>query len=198
MTSVIALAPIAAQLARSISLDALFPADAVEQILRDQSEHLPGADEAELPESIKPFFGHYCVVVRAAVGLLGAPAFRSLARFHDEVEGEYMPGRPPQSPVYDSFAMQFVLGSVPQGIGNETPYSVLARLLLRDQSRARLQRMSQSLADARFELYRAKSASKPRCRPECSRVVDIDALESFDGRAQIRETCFVDRPNLAF
>src|SRR6185503_1032415 len=108
ITSVVTLAPIAAQLWRSISLDALFPAGAVEQVLQDQSERKPGASEAELPEDIKPFFGHYCVVVRAATALLGAPAFRSLARFHDEVEEEYMPGGPPQSPVYDSFSMQFV------------------------------------------------------------------------------------------
>ncbi len=159
MTSVVTLAPIAAQLGRAISLDALFPAGAVEQILRDQSRQAPGADETELPENIRPFFGHYCVVVRAATALLGAPPFRGLARFHDEIEEEYMPGGPPQSPVYDSFAMQFVLGSVPQGIGNETPHSVLARLLLRDPSRARLQRMARSLADARFELYRVKSAA---------------------------------------
>ena len=172
MTSVVTLAPIAAQLARSVSLDALFPAGAVEQILRDQSEHAPGPDEAELPENIKPFFGHYCVVVRAATALLAAPAFRSLARFHDEVEDEYMPGGPPQSPVYDSFAMQFVLGSVPQGIGNETPHSVLARLLLRDPSRARLQRMARSLADARFELYRVKSATSNRAELEPVRGSD--------------------------
>jgi hypothetical protein len=54
--------------------------------------------------------------------------------------------------------MQLVLGAAPQGPGSETPYSVLARLLLRDPSRARLQRMAQSLADARFELYRVRSA----------------------------------------
>jgi hypothetical protein len=166
MTSVVTLAPMAAQLARSVSLDALFPGGAVEQILRDQSEHAQGPGDAELSENIKPFFGHYCVLVRAATALLAAPAFRSLARFHDEVEDEYMPGGPPQSPVYDSFAMQFVLGSVPQGIGNETPHSVLARLLLRDPSRARLQRMAQSLADARFELYRVKSATSSRAELE--------------------------------
>ncbi len=159
MTSVITLAPIATQLARSVSLDALFPRGSVEDALRDHRETAPDSGEAPLPEDIKPFFGHYCVVTRAAVQLLGAPAFDGLARYHDEVEAEYMPGGPPMSPVYDSFAMQFVLGGVPQGIGNETPYSVLARLLLRDPSRARLHAMAQSLAHARFELYRVKSAS---------------------------------------
>ena len=106
-----------------------------------------------------PFFGHYLVVTRAAVRLLGAPAFEALARFYDQVEDEYMPGGPPQSPVYDSFAMQFVLSAVPQGTANETPYSVLAHLLLRDPSRARLQSMAQSLAESRFDLYRVKGAS---------------------------------------
>ncbi len=166
MTSVITLAPIAAQLARSVSLDALFPRGVIEDALRDHRERAPDSGEAELPEDIEPFFGHYCVVVRAAAQLLGAPAFDRLARFHDEVDEEYMPGGPPQSPVYDSFAMQFVLGAVRQGTGNETPYSVLARLLQRDPSRARLQRMAQSLADARFELYRVKSASHHRAEVE--------------------------------
>lgn len=156
MASVITLAPIAGQLARSFTLNDLFPRDAVEHALRG-AEQQPG--EPELPADIRPFFEHYCVVVRAAVQLLAAPAFDVLARLHEDVEEQYMPGGPPQSPVYDSFAMQFVLGCVPQGIGNETPYSVLARLLLRDPTRARLQGMAQCLADARLELYRVKAAS---------------------------------------
>lgn len=159
MTQVITLAPIAAQVARSVSLDQLFPRSALADALRDHREKAPESGEAKLPDDVEPFFGHYCVVTRAAVQLLGAPAFDRLARFHDEVEDEYMPGGPPMSPVYDSFAMQFVLGAVPQGIGNETSYSVLARLLLRDSSRARLQCMAQSLTDARFELYRVKGAT---------------------------------------
>ncbi|HKY40310.1 MAG TPA: hypothetical protein VJN18_30460 [Polyangiaceae bacterium] len=161
MATITTLAPIAAQLARAVSLEALFPRGAIEDVLRDHRGR-PETGEAELPEEVKPFFGHYCVVVRAAAQLLGAPAFDSLARFHDEVEEEYMPGGPPQSPVYDSFSMQFVLGSVRQGIGNETPYSVLARLLQRDPSRSRLQCMAQSLADARFELYRVRSTGDHR------------------------------------
>jgi len=166
MATVTSLAPSAAQLARSVSLDALFPRGAIEAVLRDHREKGQEPGEAELPEEVKPFFGHYCVVVRAAAQLLGAPAFDSLARFYDDVEEEYMPGGPPQSPVYDSFAMQFVLGSVRRGLGNETPYSVLARLLKRDPSRARLQSMAQSLADARFELYRVKSTGDHRAEIE--------------------------------
>ncbi len=162
MATVTTLAPIAAQLARSVSLDGLFPRGAIEAVLRDHREKGQALGEAELPDEVKPFFGHYCVGVRAAAQLLGAPAFDGLARFHDEVEEEYMPGGPPQSPIYESFAMQFVLGSVRQGIGDETPYSVLARLLQRDPSRARLQCMAQSLADARFELYRVRSTGDHR------------------------------------
>lgn len=159
MTPVITFAPIAAQLARSVSLDDLFPLAAVEDALRGHRENTSQSNEPKLPNDVLPFFGHYLVVTRAAVQLLGAPAFDALTRFHDQIEDEYMPGGPPQSPVYDSFAMQFVLSAVPQGIANETPYSVLARLLLRDPSRARLQSMAQSLADSRFDLYRVKGAS---------------------------------------
>jgi len=169
MTSVVTFAPIAAQLARSVSLDDLFPLAAVEHFLRDHRENTAQSDEPKLPDDVLPFFGHYCAVTRAAVQLLGAPAFEPLARFHDQVEDEYMPGGPPQSPVYDSFAMQFVLSSVPQGIANETPYSVLARLLLRDPSRARLQAMAQCLADSRFDLYRVKGASTDAAEVELVR-----------------------------
>ena len=159
MTKVITFSPIAVQLARSVSLDQLFPRTAVEDALRDQREQAPDSGEAALPHDVALFFAHYWVVTRAAALLLGAPGFDALARLHEEIEAEYMPGGPPMSPVYDSFAMQFVLSAVPQGIGNETPYSVLARLLLSDASRARLQRMAQLLADARFEIYRVKGAS---------------------------------------
>jgi hypothetical protein len=155
----ISLAPIAAQIARWISVDEPLPRGSVESALRDFRDQALRPGEAALPDDIAPFFGHYCVVTRAAVQLLDAPPFDGLARLHDEIEDEYMPGGPPQSPVYDSFAMQFVLSAVPQGIGNETPYSVLARLLLGDPSRARLRSMAQSLADARLELCRVKSAS---------------------------------------
>jgi hypothetical protein len=158
MVSVTTLAPIAAQLARSIPLNDLFPRDAFDEAVRDAGQAAE-LGERKLPRDMQPFFEHYALVVRAAVQLLRAPAFDGLARFHEDLDEEYMPGGPPQSPVYDSFAMQFVLGCVPQGIGNETPFTVLARLLLRDPSRARLQAMAQCLADARFELYRVKSAS---------------------------------------
>jgi hypothetical protein len=52
---------------------------AIEDVLRDHRVRSE-TGEAELPESVKPFFGHYCVVLRAAAQLLGAPAFDSLAR----------------------------------------------------------------------------------------------------------------------
>jgi hypothetical protein len=75
VTSVITFAPIAAQLARSVSLDQLFPRTAVADALRDHREKAPESGETKLPDDIEPFFGHYCVVTRAAVQLLGAPAF---------------------------------------------------------------------------------------------------------------------------
>ncbi|HKY40314.1 MAG TPA: hypothetical protein VJN18_30480 [Polyangiaceae bacterium] len=79
MTSVITFAPIATQLARSVPLDALFPRGSVEATLRDHRETAPDSGEAELPDDIEPFFGHYCIVTRAAVQLLDAPAFDGLA-----------------------------------------------------------------------------------------------------------------------
>lgn len=88
MTSVITFAPIATQLARSVSLDALFPRGSVEDALRDHRKTAPDPGEVALPDDIQPFFGHYCVVTRAAVQLLGAPAFGGLARFHDDVEDD--------------------------------------------------------------------------------------------------------------
>lgn len=157
MTSVISFAPIATQLAR-VSLDELIPRGATEAMLRAHRSSAPQFEQ-ELPKEVEPFFGHYIVLVRAAAQLLGAPPFGGLARLHRAIEEEYTPGGPPLSPVYDSFSMQFVLSAVPQGIGNETPYSVLARLLLRDPSRSRLQLLAQSLSEARFELYRVRSAN---------------------------------------
>jgi hypothetical protein len=159
MVSVATLTPIAAQLARSINLNDLFPGDAFLEAVRAVEQGAePG--EPKLPADIQHFYEHYCVVVRAAAQLLHAPAFDGLARFQEDIEDEYTPGGPPQSPVYDSFSTQLVLGSVRQGIGSETPYSVLARLLLRDPSRAPLQSMAQSLAHSRFDLYRVKAAGR--------------------------------------
>jgi hypothetical protein len=168
MSSVTALAPIATQLGRSIPLEVLFPQGSVEAILRDARQQVLES-ESRIPDDVEPFYGHYCAVIRTAASLLGAPAFASLSRLHEAIQEEYMPGGPPQSPVYDSFAMQFILSAVPQGIGHETPYTVLARLLLRDPSRYRLQQMAQSLADASFDLYRVKTASGHSAEIECVR-----------------------------
>lgn len=157
MPAVITFAPIAAQLARIVPLDEILPRDAVDVVLSEYRRNREAGEEP-LPKDVEPFFGHYFAVTRAAAELLGAPGFVSLARLHDELEEEYMPGGPPQSPVYDSFAMQFVLSSVPQGIGNETPYTVLARLLKADPSRARFRELAESLASSRLDLYRVRSA----------------------------------------
>jgi hypothetical protein len=58
MPSVITFAPIAAQLARLISLDELLPRDAVADVLREHRRHSPEAHEAKLPEDVEPFLGH--------------------------------------------------------------------------------------------------------------------------------------------
>jgi hypothetical protein len=52
MATVTTLAPIAAQLARAVSLEVLFPRGAIDTVLRD---HRSGAQsgEAELPEEVK-------------------------------------------------------------------------------------------------------------------------------------------------
>ncbi len=163
MASVISYAPIAAQLGRMLSLDELLPRDAAEEALR---EYLETEDEPPIPAGVEEFFAHYLAITRAAFELLNAPQFDRLARFYDAVEEHYMPGGPPVSPVYDSFAAQLTGGSVPQGVAGETPYSVLARLLLRDPSRARLQRMAQSLSDARFDLYRVLAADEEHAELE--------------------------------
>src|SRR6188768_3884179 len=43
-----------------------------------------------------------------------------------------------------------------------------------------------------------RRSNQPWCRPQGSRVVDVDALESIDRAAQVREAGFVDRPHLSF
>lgn len=157
MPAVTTFAPIATQLARMISVDELLPHDAVEQTSQQLHEGTTEAREDEPPDDVHEFESHYFALVRAASELLEAAAFDRLARLQEDIEHEYRPGGPPKSPVYDSFATQFVLSSAPQGIGNETPYSVLARLLIGDAPRGRLQRLAQTMADSRLELYRVKS-----------------------------------------
>lgn len=157
MPAVTTFAPIATQLARMVSLDEILPFDSVDEIAKQLHDATIAAGEPVPPEDVDTFEAHYFAVTRAASELLHAAAFDRLARFREDLEREYEPGGP-KSPVYDSFAAQFVLTSVPQGIGNETPFSVLARLLIGDVPRAHLQRLAQVMADSRLELYRVTSA----------------------------------------
>jgi hypothetical protein len=69
-----------------------------------------------------------------------------------------MPGGPPMSPVYDSYASQHILGEVPTGVAGETPYTVLARLTSGHPRYERLHAMARALADSHQDLYRVTSA----------------------------------------
>jgi hypothetical protein len=99
-------------------------------------------------------------VIQAAKLLLGAPQLERLARLHDQLNEEYQPGGPPKSPVYHSYLVQHILGELPQGLGRETPYTVVARLSSGDAARARLQEMAQSLASAHLDLYRVTQVTR--------------------------------------
>jgi len=101
MTSVISFAPIAAQLARSVSLEDFCPRSSVEEVLRGHLEHTSHSGELTLADEIKPFFGHYGAVTRAAVRLLGAPAFAALGRFHDQSKTSTCRAVHLRAPVYD-------------------------------------------------------------------------------------------------
>lgn len=147
--SAIKFEPIAVALARIVRLDVLF-SGVLEQM------HAGGDDseEAAFDAVTKDFFHHYMLTIGAAWQLLGAPQFERLARLHEALEEELMPGGPPMSPVYDSYIAQHVLGQIPHGLAGETPLSVLARLTKNDPSRMVLHEMAQALATAHPDLYR--------------------------------------------
>ena len=65
-----------------------------------------------------------------------------------------MPGGPPMSPVYDSYASQHILGEVPHGVAGEMPYTVLARLTAGHTRYERLHGMARALAESHLDLYR--------------------------------------------
>jgi hypothetical protein len=148
--------PIATQLAKLASSPTLFPADTLDRIRRGEAAE--GVDPRWSRE-MKDFMLHYKSVVRAGYLLLGARPFERLGRLHDELEETYQPGGPPDSPVYDSYSVQHVLGEIPQGLARETPYTVLARLSSSDPARARLHELAQSLALSHLDLYRVERAS---------------------------------------
>jgi len=148
--------PIAIELARVLSLAKLLPADLLEQERSDPPRVTDG--QVPWPAEVAEFMLHYMALVRTAGKLLGAPPFERLARLYDQLEEEYQPSGPPQSPVYNSYAMQHVLAEVPQGSARETPYSVLARLTQADPRRP-LHELAQTLADSHLDLYRVVGAA---------------------------------------
>jgi hypothetical protein len=153
--------PIAQQLRKIASPALLFPPPLLEDVRRGQT----GLEVEPSPPwspAVREFMAHYMAVVRAARLLLGAPAFERLARLSDELDELYTPGRPPMSPVYDSYSVQHVLGEIPQGLVGETPYSVLAQLSKGDPARARLQELAESLARSHLDLYRVTRAEQQR------------------------------------
>lgn len=148
--------PIALKLAREVPLDEFIPLGAVDEMRQARLEE--SEDAPPLPEHTREFMAHYMLASRCGFMLLDAPELARLARLHELVQEEYMPGAPPMSPVYDSFAIQHVLAEVPVGVAGETPYSVLSRLLSRDAKRRRLYEVAHSLAESHFDLYRVRHA----------------------------------------
>jgi hypothetical protein len=148
--------PIATQLGKRSSPAALFPADVLEAIRRN--EIMDEMDPA-WPPIVREFMSHYAAVIELAHLLLGAPPFDRLARLYDALKDEFTPEDEQASPVYDSHLVQHVLGGVPQGLAGETPFSVLARLTRGDAARARLQELAQSLAGSHLDLYRVTQVS---------------------------------------
>jgi hypothetical protein len=71
---------------------------------------------------------------------------------------QFMPGGPPMSPVYDSYATQHMLSEVPNGPADETPYTVLARLISGRPRLERVHRLALALADSHLDLYRVQQA----------------------------------------
>lgn len=144
--------PLAVQIAKLVSIDRLLGADAL--------KNLPAEDltEPPLPADVQEFMSCYMRVVAAAWQLLGTPPFERLSQLYDRIEEEFMPGGPPLSPVYDSYASQHILGEVPTGVAGETPYTVLVRLTTGHSRYERLNSMARALADAHFDLYRVTSA----------------------------------------
>ncbi len=146
--------PIAMQIAKHVSAATLLPNGVLEEV-RDNRQSQP---EPKLPPKVEEFTLHYFALARAACSLLSAPWFNQLNRLMDAFEEEYMPGGPPQSPIYDSFHVQHVLGEVPVGAADETPYSVLVKLTLSSARHARFHALARSLAEAHLDVYAVTAA----------------------------------------
>lgn len=150
--------PIAAQVSKDASPALLFPAEIMEALRNN--DILEETDPEWSPATLE-LMSHYAAVVEIAHLIVGAPPFERLSRLYDALREEYTPDgeRGRRSPVYDSHLVMHVLGGVPQGIAGETPFGVLARLLLGDPARARLQGLAQNLAASHLDLYRVTRAS---------------------------------------
>jgi hypothetical protein len=185
--------PIAQQLGKLASPALLFPTQVLEQIRKGDAEQAP---DGGWSPAVREFMGHFMAVVRAGKLLLGAPAFERLARLQDELAKVYMPGGPPMSPVYDSYAVQHVLGEIPQGLAGETPYTVLAQLSKGDPARARLQQLAESLAGSHLDLYRVARLEGERA--ELLPVRGGDALTVLLTGPFLREDDFFLGRALAF
>lgn len=156
--------PIAIQLGKLVALDRLLSPDAP----RGSSAHHAAASSA-LPADLGAFMACHETVFGAAWQLLGAPQFERLSRLYARVEEELRPGGPPMSPIYDCYAAQHVLAEVPQGLADETPYSVLARLTSGDPRHERLHQLARALAGSHLDLYRVMRASGPDAELESIR-----------------------------
>jgi len=146
--STIRFEPIALQIAQLVSLD---------RLLSPEGGQKPG-EAAAVPADTQEFFAVYMRAVQAGFRLLGAPQFERLSRLYDRFQEEFVPGGPPKSPVYDSYATQHILGEVPQGVASETPFSVLARLTSGQPKHEPLQRLALALAGSHLDLYRVTRA----------------------------------------
>ena len=148
--------PIALQIAKLVSLDRLLSPDEAEALAGGDGDG--GEAQPPLPADVQAFSACYRAVTRAGWRLMGAPQFERLSRMYDRFAKEFMPGGPPMSPVYDSYATQHMLSEVPQGVANETPYSVLARLTSGQPQHDQAHRLARALADSHLDLYRVTRA----------------------------------------
>ncbi len=159
--------PIAMQISKLVLLEALLPVDVIERMRQGRPAQLP--NEAPFAREVDEFMLHYKAAVKAAFQLLGAPQFERLSRLQAQIEKDFVPGGPPMSPVYDSYAAQHILAEIPQAPANETPYSVLARLTGVEPARERLHRLARTLADSHFDLYRVTHAENSSAQIEAVR-----------------------------
>lgn len=138
--------------------------------------------EPPLPDDVRRFMWHFRALVSAAYNLIGGPQLERLSRLYDRIGQDYRPSGPPESPVYESYAVHHVLSDVPVGLARETPYSVLARLLQSDPARADFLELARSLADSHQDLYRVLAVQGTHAQLERLRDgsrLDVRAISDF-------------------